>query len=100
MVNLDPAAEYFDYQPVVDIRELIHVQDTMEDEDLHFGPNGGLIFCIEYLLENADWLHDKIGIITCIWFYLFKVYCYYKECLFISMNVGKNKRILVCFLKF
>ncbi|KAK9745152.1 Conserved hypothetical ATP binding protein [Popillia japonica] len=61
VVNLDPAAEYFNYQPVVDIRELIHVKDTMEDEELHFGPNGGLIFCVEYLLENADWLHDRIG---------------------------------------
>ncbi|CAH1382708.1 hypothetical protein MTP99_006690 [Tenebrio molitor] len=61
VVNLDPAAEHFDYQPMVDIRELIHVQDTMEDEELHFGPNGGLVFCIEYLLENSDWLRDKLG---------------------------------------
>lgn len=61
VVNLDPAAEYFDYQPAVDIRELINVQDTMEDEELHFGPNGGLVFCIEYLLENSDWLRDKMG---------------------------------------
>lgn len=61
VVNLDPAAEYFDYNPIVDIRELIHVQDTMEDEELHFGPNGGLVFCIEYLLENSDWLRDKLG---------------------------------------
>lgn len=48
VVNLDPAAEHFDYQPLVDIRELIHVDDAMEDEELHFGPNGGLVFCIEY----------------------------------------------------
>lgn len=61
IVNLDPAAEYFNYQPIVDIRELIHVHDPMEDEDLQFGPNGGLVFCIEYLLENSDWLRDKIG---------------------------------------
>lgn len=61
VVNLDPAAEYFDYQPIVDIRELIHVQDPMEDEELQFGPNGGLVFCIEYLLENSDWLRDKLG---------------------------------------
>lgn len=61
VVNLDPAAEYFDYEPIVDIRELIHVQDAMEDEELQFGPNGGLVFCIEYLLENSDWLHDKLG---------------------------------------
>lgn len=61
VVNLDPAAEHFDYQPLVDIRELIHVQDTMEDVELHFGPNGGLVFCLEYLIENADWLRDQLG---------------------------------------
>lgn len=61
MINLDPAAEYFDYQPMVDIRELIHVQDTMEDEELHFGPNGGLVFCLEFLIENSEWLRDKLG---------------------------------------
>jgi len=61
VVNLDPAAEHFDYTPLVDIKELIQVQDTMEDEELHFGPNGGLVFCIEYLLENSDWLRDKLG---------------------------------------
>lgn len=61
VVNLDPAAEHFEYQPVVDIRELIHVEDTMSDEELHFGPNGGLVFCIEYLAENSDWLHDRLG---------------------------------------
>lgn len=61
VVNLDPAAEHFEYQPVVDIRELIHVEDTMQDEELHFGPNGGLVFCIEYLAENSDWLHERLG---------------------------------------
>lgn len=45
----------------MDIRELIHVQDTMEDEELHFGPNGGLVFCIEFLIENSEWLRDKLG---------------------------------------
>ena len=32
----------------VDIRELIQVDDVMEDKDLKFGPNGGLVFCMEY----------------------------------------------------
>lgn len=22
---------------------------------------GGLVFCIEYLLENSDWLREKLG---------------------------------------
>lgn len=61
VVNLDPAAEHFNYQPIIDIRELIHIQDAMEDEELRFGPNGGLIFCLEYLVENSDWLHDRLG---------------------------------------
>ena len=66
MVNLDPAAEYFDYPveigkkkefncsqcasrtvPCIDISELIQVDDVMEDEDLKLGPNGGLVFCME-----------------------------------------------------
>lgn len=61
VVNLDPAAEYFDYEPLADIRELIHVDDAMQDEDMHFGPNGGLVFCMEYLLENLDWLEEQLG---------------------------------------
>ncbi|CAN7991767.1 unnamed protein product [Ixodes hexagonus] len=61
VVNLDPAAEYFDYNVAFDIRTLIHVDDVMEDEDLRFGPNGGLVFCLEYLVENVDWLHEQLG---------------------------------------
>ncbi|RWS23307.1 GPN-loop GTPase 3-like isoform X1 [Leptotrombidium deliense] len=61
VVNLDPAAEVFDYQPCVDIRELISVEDVMEDDDLKYGPNGGLIFCMEYLAEHLDWLSDQLG---------------------------------------
>lgn len=30
VVNLDPAAEAFDYKPIADIRDLIHVDDAME----------------------------------------------------------------------
>lgn len=61
IVNLDPAAEHFDYEPLVDIRELIQLDDAMEDEELHFGPNGGLVFCMEYLVENSRWLEEKLG---------------------------------------
>lgn len=32
----------------------------MEDEELHYGPNGGLVFCIEHLVENSDWLKDQL----------------------------------------
>lgn len=37
IVNLDPAAEKFEYQPLADVRELIQVDDVMEDEDIQLG---------------------------------------------------------------
>lgn len=58
IVNLDPAADHFDYNPSVDIRELIEVQDVMEEMAL--GPNGALVYCMEYLLENISWLSDQL----------------------------------------
>lgn len=56
--NLDPAAENFGYELAFDIRDLISVDDVMEE--LGLGPNGGLLYCIEYLLENMDWLQDEL----------------------------------------
>ncbi|ELR12798.1 ATP binding protein [Acanthamoeba castellanii str. Neff] len=59
VVNLDPAAEVFKYPVSVDIRELITVDEIMED--MQYGPNGGLVFCMEYLIQNLDWLRDEVG---------------------------------------
>ncbi|XP_037609176.1 GPN-loop GTPase 3 [Sebastes umbrosus] len=61
VVNLDPAAEHFDYPVMADIRELIQVDDVMEDPSLRFGPNGGLVFCMEYFANNFDWLEESLG---------------------------------------
>eukprot|EP00262_Sarcandra_glabra_P009242 TRINITY_DN2333_c0_g1_i2.p1 TRINITY_DN2333_c0_g1~~TRINITY_DN2333_c0_g1_i2.p1 ORF type:complete len:267 (+),score=48.88 TRINITY_DN2333_c0_g1_i2:450-1250(+) len=59
IVNLDPAAEKFDYPVAMDIRELISLDDVMEE--LGLGPNGGLIYCMEHLEENLDdWLADEL----------------------------------------
>ncbi|XP_065161231.1 GPN-loop GTPase 2 [Atheta coriaria] len=59
VVNLDPANENMDYQPSVDIMELIKVEDVMES--LKLGPNGALMYCMEYLETNFDWLVGKLG---------------------------------------
>lgn len=59
IVNLDPAAEPKKYEYTVDIRDLISLDDVMEEMDL--GPNGALIYCFEYLLQNLDWLDEEIG---------------------------------------
>eukprot|EP00904_Undaria_pinnatifida_P013703 jgi/Undpi1/9463/HiC_scaffold_27.g11920.m1 len=58
VVNLDPAAEAFEYDVAFDIRDLISLEDAMEE--LELGPNGGLVYCMEYLLDNMDWLKDEL----------------------------------------
>ncbi|KAF7190868.1 GPN-loop GTPase 3 [Pseudocercospora fuligena] len=57
-INLDPAAEDFMYEPDVDIKNLITLEDVMEE--LHLGPNGGLIYCFEFLMENLDFISDPL----------------------------------------
>jgi GPN-loop GTPase len=45
LFNLDPAAENFEYEPTIDIKDLISLEEVMED--LELGPNGGLVYCFE-----------------------------------------------------
>ncbi|KAF9263477.1 hypothetical protein L218DRAFT_979926 [Marasmius fiardii PR-910] len=61
LVNLDPAADpaSFEYEPAIDIKDLISLEDAMNE--LGYGPNGGLVYCFEYLLENMDWLEEELG---------------------------------------
>ena len=59
MVNLDPAADSLPYEPDIDVRELIRVEDAMRE--FGYGPNGGLIYCMEYLAMHLEWLEDKIS---------------------------------------
>ncbi|KAI1840170.1 hypothetical protein JX265_006275 [Neoarthrinium moseri] len=61
-VNLDPAAESFEHTPDLDIRELISLEDVMEEMGL--GPNGGLIYCFEFLMENLDFLTEGLDSLT------------------------------------
>lgn len=58
-VNLDPAAEAFGYPVSIDIRDLISLDDVMAE--LQLGPNGGLLYCMEYLEDNLeDWLAEQL----------------------------------------
>ncbi|RYP02950.1 hypothetical protein DL764_005476 [Monosporascus ibericus] len=61
-INLDPAAETFEHTPDLDIRELISLEDVMEEMGL--GPNGGLIYCLEFLMENLDFLTEALEPLT------------------------------------
>lgn len=76
VVNLDFANDTLPYDVAIDIRDLISVevsllilcghvvknvvplQKTMAE--LNLGPNGAFTYCMEYLLENVDWLLDEI----------------------------------------
>jgi hypothetical protein len=58
IVNLDPANENLPYEAAIDIMELITVQDAMDE--LKLGPNGALVYCMEYLEKNMEWLDNKL----------------------------------------
>jgi GTPase SAR1 family protein len=58
VVNLDPANDALPYECAVDVRELIQVDDVMTAHAL--GPNGALLFCIEFIETNIAWLFDRL----------------------------------------
>lgn len=57
-INLDPANEDVPYDVDIDINKLINCIDVMQQ--MHLGPNGGLLYCMKFLEENVDWLIDQI----------------------------------------
>ena len=59
IINLDPANEKLPYKPDVDINDLVTLENVMSHYSL--GPNGALIYCMEYLEKNVDWLLDEIS---------------------------------------
>lgn len=58
VVNLDPANDLLPYDCKIDLNELITLQDAMEEFGL--GPNGGLLYCLEFLEANLDWLLSRL----------------------------------------
>ena len=58
IVNIDPANENMPYKADIDVSELITLEDAMKDTKL--GPNGGLMYCMEYLETNIEWLLEKL----------------------------------------
>ena len=59
-----PTVSYVQYIVVLNLvpisarADLISLEDAMEE--LELGPNGGLVYCMEYLLDNMDWLKDEL----------------------------------------
>ncbi|XP_075051884.1 GPN-loop GTPase 2 isoform X2 [Mixophyes fleayi] len=57
IINLDPAGEE-EPGAAVSLRELLALTEVMSE--LHLGPNGALLYCMEYLQGNLDWLRDRL----------------------------------------
>ena len=59
VVNLDPANDQISYPCAIDVRELITLEEIMKDDEL--GPNGSVLYALEELEHNFDWLADKLN---------------------------------------
>lgn len=59
IINIDPANEIsLPYEPAINITSLIRIEEVMES--LKLGPNGSLMYAMNYLEANLDWLLNGI----------------------------------------
>ncbi|CAI7855888.1 unnamed protein product, partial [Closterium sp. NIES-53] len=58
VVNMDPANDRLPYECAVNVEELVRLEDVMGQHGL--GPNGGLVYCMDYIDKNFDWLQSKL----------------------------------------
>ncbi len=60
VVNLDPANDATSYEAAVDVRELVTLEGIMDDEEVGLGPNGGVLYALEEVEQNFEWLEDRL----------------------------------------
>ena len=58
IVNLDSANEILPYEATIDIKDLVSLENVMRE--LNLGPNGSILYCMEYLCKNLDWLKEEL----------------------------------------
>ncbi|KAK4187097.1 hypothetical protein QBC35DRAFT_474841 [Podospora australis] len=58
VINLDPANDHTSYPCAVDIRDLVTLEEIMSDDRL--GPNGGILYALEELENNFEWLETQL----------------------------------------
>ena len=59
VVNLDPANDQTSYPCAIDVRNLVKLEDIMREDGL--GPNGGVLYALEELEHNIEWLEKELG---------------------------------------
>jgi hypothetical protein len=77
VVNLDPANDRTGYEAAVDVRELVTLESIMggagagdegggvggdegDGVGVGLGPNGGVLYALEELEENFEWLEERL----------------------------------------
>lgn len=55
---MDPANENVPYEASVDLSELVSAEKVAAD--LSLGPNGSLLYAMEFLEKNGKWLETKL----------------------------------------
>ncbi|KAK1750982.1 putative ATP-binding domain 1 family member b protein [Echria macrotheca] len=58
VINLDPANDQTNYPCALDIRDLVTLEEIMSDDRL--GPNGGILYALEELEHNMEWLEKGL----------------------------------------
>jgi GPN-loop GTPase len=58
VVNLDPANDLISYPCALDLRNLVTLEEIMSGDEL--GPNGAVLYALEELEEQIDWLKDGL----------------------------------------
>lgn len=58
VINLDPANDQTNYPRALDIRDLVTLEEIMSDDRL--GPNGGILYALEELENNMEWLENGL----------------------------------------
>ncbi|KAK1776040.1 hypothetical protein QBC45DRAFT_395523 [Copromyces sp. CBS 386.78] len=58
VINLDPANDHTNYPCALDIRDLVTLEEIMADDKL--GPNGGILYALEELENNMEWLENGL----------------------------------------
>ena len=65
IVNLDPANDKTSYPCALDVRDLVTLEEIMEEDKL--GPNGATLYALEELEENYSWLEEGLTELGGLW---------------------------------
>ena len=59
IMDLDPGNENMSYTAAVDVAELVQVEEVMDT--MRLGPNGGLLYAVQFVRTNLGWLDTQLA---------------------------------------